>query len=679
MAQAPIFSAGNAPDTVRVPELDSAAAGFGLARDIGNVAGAVAADRQAQQSTSLELEKIQREGLELRETSSANAQLAQLQNDTDVYAAQQKLETGGAGGAGYADAVGKYWDDGVAKIMGNITSPLVRARMIPQVASGSRVKAEAQVWQAQAGVERATSDAQTAGNIFINRAGREALGGAGLEALDTADQQGARMYDSMPISDDLKTKLLREYATSNRITFNQSTALRDPQAALEQLDDPRFQIVPPKAIDALRDNAIAQQRRLDAEAKAQQSALKTQQGQALEAQQAMLETGAGMPKDWALLSQGYAAIGEQAKAVRAEAKGQEMAATLGYRAETLPQLDQQITTLQGKKAAGGLSMDEATTLNGLTTLRTDQAKRLSKPGGALEQMMFATGKTLAPLNLGDPQAMAQRAADARTAATTYHQIRVEPLTDADLPALKQMYDQGPNGQQHALDAIAQFGDPAAIAGAARQVSNAPEGGPFRVAAAYMLQPGGREVARDILGGAEALKANPKVYSKSQAEAAFKPYALQALQLAPPDMKADTLEAARSLYATRVTRLGHGDYDGSYWQGAVDAALGSYRQNGIKYGGTAKMNNQLVVIPQGWTGDGLFKRLKNATPAEWNTASGGRKPVWPDGSDVTAPQLGALTPVWVGGTNYALRTYAGRLLQAKDGEHYVFDAAKIQWP
>lgn len=677
MAEAPVYAPGGVPQTARLPGLDNGAAGFGLASDIGQAAGAIEANRNAERSTNVQLAQIEREGLELRETSAAHAALAQHQNDTDVFFAQQQQANGAAGGAGTAAAVAKYWDDGVSKILEGVTSPAVRARLLPSVAEASRVKSQAMIWESTAGVKRAVADLDVASNIQINRGIAQAHGGAGLTALDDVDKQLAGMIDSVPgQSADDKQKLLREKAAEARIAFNRATADVDPAAAMQQLEDPRFAILDPKVMTALRKNADDELHSQASQARAKAAADKALQMKALQTQQALLETGAGKPRDWGALADGFDAIGETDNAVRMRAKGAEMAATMAYRGESLPQLDAQITTLQAKRNGDGLSPAEATSLSGLSALREQQAGRLREPGGALKQYVFATGQTLAPINWSDPQSVRDRATVARAAAERAGQLRVEPLTDADVVPIKQAFENGPTGKMLALRMLAQLGDAEAIAGAAHQVSGAQEDAGFRVAATFMTLPNGEQVARDVLRGPDALKSNTKVFNATRAKVAFADYA-KSMRGLPADMVADRFEAAKDLYASRMTALGHTDWDANQWAAAMDAGMGAYRQGGVKYGGTAQINGQRVVIPTGWTSDGLFRRIARAQGEDWNKAAG-VLPVWPDHTTPTADQLAKLTPMWLGGTHYGLLTSAGRLLQAKNGNHYIFDAAKLPW-
>src|SRR3546814_14741911 len=70
--------------------------------------------------------------------------------------------------------------------------------------------------------------------------------------------------------------------------------------------------------------------------------------------------------------------------------------TLFRSGEALPQLAQRIGDLQSIKNGKGLTPQQASTLNGLITLRGQTKARLDAPGGALDQFEYATGKSPQP-------------------------------------------------------------------------------------------------------------------------------------------------------------------------------------------------------------------------------------------------------------------------------------------
>jgi hypothetical protein len=197
----------------------------------------------------------------------------------------------------------------------------------------------------------------------------------------------------------------------------------------------------------------------------------------------------------------------------------------------------------------------------------------------------------------------------------------------------------------------------------------------------------------ILGGDAALKAEPGLWqqpnpndpsklvsAENDARALFREYT-PALAALGPTAASDTFEAAKSYYASKMHSAGKTQFDHGAWRSAVETVIGAYTQGQSTRGGTALFNgSERVVIPEGWTGDGLFRRLARATGEDWTrAAAGGHAPVWPDGSKVYTGQLRELVPVWVGGTSYIFRSpKTGNFLGTRTGQPFRIDAAKVPW-
>jgi hypothetical protein len=334
-----------------------------------------------------------------------------------------------------------------------------------------------------------------------------------------------------------------------RAQWAELSPLMSPEAATATLQD----------IDVEERRQAAQARMLVAEQRAGDAHARALKREDLSAVKVALDKGAGTPADWEKLATSYEAIGDTSSAVDAHSRGVEMGAAIKYRGVGLPQLDQRITELQGKQS---LSVDEASELRGIRTLREQTQQRLNQPGGALTQFQFATGKSIEPLNPDDPHTFARRASLAISAARTYGRQMVEPLTAADAQPLKDLVSSGdPTKRLNALMVITKFGNPLAIEGAARQVAADGDGG-FRIAATLLTLPGdaGAQAARDILRGPEAAKTNGQVFLPSEAKRIFQDYAAPALVNMPANYGGDVYTAAWNLYVSRMTQHGKAAWD-----------------------------------------------------------------------------------------------------------------------
>lgn len=467
-----------------------------------------------------------------------------------------------------------------------------------------------------------------------------------------------------------------------RLGIVQRLADGSPEAAAAYYDRYKGKLqgqdltVAERAIRVSADRAEAEQRRAVAEQRANDAHQLSLTREQLATAKVQLDSGAGSSADWLELAGRYTAIGDTSAAAEAQQRAAQTRAVESHRGAPLADLDSRIGELKAKRS---MTVGEASELKGLDTLRAQTASRLEQSGGALWQMQYATGATIAPLSPADPATYRARAVQAITASQTYGRRVVEPLTQTEAQPLKDMVAGDSTKRLQALQTIAKFGDPRAIDGAARQISSK-EDGSFRIAATLSVLPGdvGFQAARDILRGPEAAKTNGGVYLPAQARRGFATYAAPALRGLSPDYASDVMDAARNLYTARMTTAGRTDWDDQAWRIAIDTALGGYRKDGVLYGGIATYKDTAVSVPPGWTGEGVFRRLARATGADLSAAAASKAPEWPDGSPVYSAQLRDLVPVRLGGTRYGFMTRNSRMLGARGGGPYVLDVAKVPW-
>lgn len=636
----------------------------------GNVAVGVA---QGEQETNARVAEIQYQ--QQRQSQSADFAARFAQARVDLATKIDELRTSAApGGAGHAEQVQKLWEDTRDKLMAGVSNRAAQDGAMVSLAEygGSLITGE-QRWETGRRIEKQRDDF----GVAVDAAGM-------LAARDPNQYISERdrlrtLADSLGLGSDDTEKLKRygDQKVTQALISRQS--VENPQGAIHLLDNPEIQSMlgSPELVDQLRRGASVEQRRALAEANAQAAHELKLQREQLATVRANLDTGAGKPGDWMGLAARYEAIGDTSAAAEARANGTEMAAAIAYRGANLPQLDSRINALVAKQGNAGLTPAEASELKGAQSLRQQQAERLNKDGGALLQLQFATGKTVAPLNLSDPASLQRRSAEALTAAKTYGRISVEPLLPEEVKPLRDLAEGNPAQRLQALQTIAGFRDPAAILGAARQISGRDDGS-FRIAATFLNAPGGADLVRGILNGPDALKAHQQLWAAEKAKKVFDQYTGAALAGMPADYAADTFDAAKHFYAYRMAQAGASGWSDDAWRGAVEATLGGFTQGGEHKGGTALFNEQRVIIPSGWTAEGVFRRFARASGPEWSRAAGNAQPQWPDGSDVTATDLRKLLPVYVGGTRYAFRTRAGNFLQVKGGGTFVVDAAQVPW-
>lgn len=422
----------------------------------------------------------------------------------------------------------------------------------------------------------------------------------------------------------------------------------------------------------------AEQRRVEAEKRAAESLQRRESKEQLDTLRVSLETGAGDSGDWEALATGYADIGDASAAQQARIRGAEVKAVEKYRGSSLTEIDERLNELDAITGRRALTPAEAAERNGLRSHRQQTESRLNQPGGLMAQMQTATGQPVTPLT--DDASYQRRAGQAAASARRYGRFEVQPLTEAEIPGLRDLVATGSQGRMKALETIAKFRDPKAIKGAAAQIATK-EDGAFRIAATLMGLPGGTSVARDVLRGVDAEKTNGSVFQVQQARLLFNRHVGPALA-ATPDYASDVFDAARSFYIARMTQHGKTGWSDDAWNTAVESVLGGTRNaNGVMTGGFTRIHGVPVVLPSGWTNEGLARRVSRATGPQWSAASVNGNPVWPDGSPVYSAQLRNMVPVRVGDTLYAFRDRAEPgLIQSKSkpGQPFTVDVAKLPW-
>lgn len=589
---------------------------------------------------------------------------------------QAKLATGGEGYAEkLADFRTKETDDFLARYGDDPRLANQFKPMVARLRGNSDIQAQGLVLQAITAKQKLDTD------DFADRLYNRARTDNSPENIQLLRQQAETFMGSLgDMPEDRRVALGK--MLGQRILIGQGEKLIDfdPASALERINSGALDdVLGAEQVEGLRTHAESEQRRREAAARAEAAATVTVQREALATRKAELATGAGTPNDWTALADGYEAIGDTSAAVEARAKGGEMLAVQGSRDWTLPTMRAEIeklTAAQGGKA--GLSPAEASRLAGLKDQYAQSQERLNRGGGALEQFAYATGKPLPPVDVNKPETLRARAVMASAAAAKYGRPRVEPLLASEAEGLRQLTEGGPKERLQALQMLRGFGDARSIEGAARQISGKDDGG-FRIAATFLTAPDGNALARDILRGPEALKTIGQGWNPVAARTAFAQHVGGALAGMGPDYAADTLEAAKNIYGATMQAAGKSAWDEQVWSSAIERAMGSARDGQWTKGGTASFKGQQVMLPAGWSGDGVFRRIARITGEDLGKARQSGPGVWPDGSPLYTGQLREMVPVYLGGTQYGFRSpNTGRLLAAQGGGAFVLDMAKVAW-
>ncbi|WP_287459189.1 hypothetical protein [Sphingomonas sp.] len=641
-----------------LPRADPTAFGAGIGAGIEAIGNSL----HRADMTNMSIERQQRAD---SEAASFNARFAQLREAADKASVDAR-NNAAPGGVGHADQMRQWLDENSKSLLDGITDRRVQRSAQAQIAEfGSRFNSSEYQWQEGRRVGKIVTDQGNVIDAAANRAERLVDPKAFGEELSFY-HQGVMSLEGTPA--DVKAKLIHEGEQAITGGFANGMLRRDPEALKRVLDSGEFDsMLSKEQMQHLRSGIDVEIRRRDAATKAQSALQLHLEKEALQTDRAKLETGAGTPQDWETLAQRYDAIGDNSSAVTARAQGAGMAAAIGHRGDSLPQLDQQIASLTAIRNNGtGLTPHEASTLTGLTALRGQLAGMLGQPGGAMLALQFATGKPVAPINPADPSSMRMRTAYAKAAAAQYGRPTADPLLPTELPTFRDLMTGGPSQKMEALQLIQGFGDPQVIRAAAAQIAG-PGNAPFRIAS--QLAP---SIAREVLQGEETLKSAPQVWNEARASADFNKWYGPMLRWIPGSYRDDVFKAAKAFYGQRAVNGGEQAYNPGRFAEAIETVLGRMPEPNGATGGIARTKSGIVLVPQGVKPDDLLTRFRRASAEDYARASGGGVPIWSDKTPLTRTELVNLLPTAIGNGRYGFRGPNGQLVHDKRGGDYVVD-------
>ncbi len=594
--------------------------------------------------------------------AEARLQLSKRRDDARANAAPY--------GAGHEAAMETAFTETVGNLADSITDERVRRTVTTQIAEQrAGFLAGEHAWEiatkARAGVE----NIRVAGDSWSAYARTS----SDPAALKTSTQAINDLVDSMEGLGDHREPVRREMI--QKVTVASAQRMRDeaPQALIATIDAGAFNdVLDGEQLGQLRRGAEATLNAQAAQARAEAAHQLQIKRDELAAREEVLNAGGGTYQDRVGIAQEFESLGDKSKAARWLGDAAQFATVQGTKGWKIDQFDQRISELEGKQSGAGLNAGEANELTGLRKQRTQSVERLAGEGGALAQYQFATGRTLAPINASDPASFRSRAAQAVAAAKEWGRNTVEPLQASELPGLKDLMEKGAGSKLQALQMIQQFGDPRAIAGAARQIAGADDGD-FRIAATLSQ----REIQRDVLAGADALKAAPGLFKADKATEVMQRYYARALGFLPAGYREDVLTAARNLYAARQARAGAMQWNQESSPGqfasAIETVMGrTQTRDGQVRGGVARTAQGIVVVPATMAPAQMLQRFARATNDDYARASGGRVPRWPDGKGITRGQFRSLLPTAVGGDRYVFRNRDGGVIEDDRGQPYTVD-------
>ena len=577
-------------------------------------------------------------------------------------------------GAGHEEAMATAFDASVKGLAESITDQNVRRSVMTQIADQrASFLAGEHAWQVGMAAKTGVDNIRQAGDNWSAYARTS----NDPDALKVATQSINNLVDSMTNLGEHREPVRREML--QRVTVASAQRMRDeaPQALIATIDAGGFNdILDGEQLTQLRRGAEATLNAQAAQARAEAAHQAQVKRDELAAREEVLNAGGGTYQDRVNLAQEYAGLGDKSKATHWLGDATQFVTKQSTMGLTPAQLTEKISTLQGKQQRGGLTGGEANELQALQKQLSETTTRLSGEGGALAQLQYATGRTLAPIAPANPASFRTRAQQAIAAAQSFGRATVEPLQASELPGLKDLVEKGPGSKLQALQMIQQFGDPRAIAGAARQIAGADDGD-FRIAATLSQL----EVQRDVLAGADALKSAPGVYKADKAAAVMQNHYARTLGFLPAGYREDVMAAARNLFAQRMVRTGQTAWNPESSPGqfaaAIETVMGrTVGRDGQVRGGIARTPQGIVVTPSTMSPAQMLQRFARANNDDYARASGGRVPRWPDGRAITRGQFREFLPTAIGGGRYVFRNRDGGVILDDRHSPYTVDIAGL---
>lgn len=639
--------------------------GAGVAEAIGGV-----------ERTALAIRDQERQREQQDQLAATNVELAQTEADIALEAARLR-ETAAPEGAGHADAALAAFDARADAIKAKIKDPdVARQTGVHLAQARGRLQVSEGGWEAGRKANALVTNIQTA--VDIDRSTLTAKPDKAL-FVDAMARHKA-VIDGMGLDAETREKLWTETRQGLGLSFGQGLAERNPYAAVQAINSGYFTgIIDPDKLAALKNRADteirgieAAQRQAEAQARAEARAAETARRQA--ESDAKREIGERIADHVDYVRNGGIMTPEQHRqfVTAAEQIGRpELARTVNelgiasnvnvaLRGAPPVAIQAEVNALQAKVNAAGASASNDD-LVALRAARAFEAKARTEI--AADPLNWAQQQgvvALAPLNPADPKSMA-----ARIAATDVVRARygaTGPLTRAEVGQLRSTLARGSADERlSVLQGLSGLGKYRAAA--MRQLS---KDDPVHGHVGLLLAArGGALTARDAINGLALKTSNPDLVAgntKASALADIMP-ALSAL----PDVQAALPMVADGIYATRRTRAGESGWDERDYIGAVNAALGAYRdQNGVQRGGIGEYRKAAILLPE----DVSQEAFDDAIEAYQVPAKGG--PVDRDGRPVSAATLKAMPLVSLGNGRYGFANDPQRrsLVARADGSPFV---------
>ena len=680
MARIPTYERrvdGAAGAAINLPRANAGDFGAGLGQSVER-AGFLMMDRDAANAAA-------------ERKANKNAAMAEVakklaQGEAAILTGQREARAAAAvDGEGYLDAAMARFEQVKSAVLDGITDPDARAwaeqRLIPM---GAKVEVDEGGYAAGLRSAKVVGDFSAGRDIAANNLFTDPTP---ARLGDTLAAQGA-LVNLLNAPPDVREKIRAETSERLTLSYAQGLAERDPYALREQIDAGALNaMLPPEKLGTLRNKADTEIRGREAAAKAERREARAEAARAArdrkDAQRDYKTTvrdtardyidmmKAGIPPEpgeLAALAGATARIpGGGALARQIGVMSEQAAVQTGLRGATPRQVQDVVVQLRGKAE----SADGPQRQVFLARLEAAEAK-LGGMSAALASDKLGFGQRegvtdLAPLDVADADSVKARLAAAGAVKARYGGP-LEVLTSTEKDELMTRLDKGTQEQkQQLLAGLSRLG-PLGAAAALRQIS---PGQPVLAHAGLLMgRPGSTFVARQMITGLEAIKANNKLVAEDDVIAAVPEVTGRALRHMA-QMSGTLTEGARAFGAGFAASNGLTKLSSRQLNSSINSVAGQTRgSDGVLRGGFGERNGVTVLLPDTKSEEEFGKlhdllTIKNLPPA--------RKPVYMKpggvpGRELTDEELRAAIPFAIGNGRYVLTVddEGDQIIMRRDG-------------
>ncbi|HEV2746410.1 MAG TPA: hypothetical protein VGW34_03820 [Allosphingosinicella sp.] len=656
MAVPPTYSSGGPALPARLPGVDPASRGVGLARDAAALGEAAYGAARARRETGERVKEIDHQTALIEDrralaaaTSDRAAALAKMQADLQADLLEMRAASA-AGAAGHEERAASLIDQRVDDYMASLGDRRLIEAFKPDVA---QLAGSLKVGETRFAIEKradkqvtdiVTLQQQLANNLFTSPSS------AGLAASIALHD---RTVDALDLPEDAKAELRQAGKKAFTIRAWQGAMEADPAAAIAAIDAGDLNDVAEDGeLVSLRRSAVALKEHRDALARAAAAAQLAEFREAARAEVEDVNEGVTVDAGRldALRSQAEAA-GETDLARDLEVAAMKNIATLKYAGATPSEMEEAQNAIE---QSGDWRSDRAKVAAhaqlGTLIQRTRERAKSDKLS-----LYSENGGRLTPLVLTDPASIRARIGQARAAQDRYGGP-LQLMTEAEAAPLGDAFTKGgPSDKAATIAMFAAFGNEAGKA-AMRQVAPArPELATLVDLATLRNRAAGQALAREALNGWEQAKANPKLIDPQQMQAELDRRYGAALLMMDGVARQGVMDVAKGIYANRAAARGETHLNRDLWLGAVRSALG---EAGDGTGGIGEASGGApFVVPRGMTERDVALVLARSGPREIVTAGGSDAPLW-SGKTMNAAQFKTLIPVMVSDGRYMFRSKGG---------------------